>query len=340
MTARLLTTADEAEWRSALPADRSAFGCVEFMRVHERREGGKGRLLVIGDVAYPLLVREIEGLPFAKPGGGLLDAASPPYTGPLATGTPPPAAADEIAEALAKAGVVAEFAFPHPFDGRIDLVGGGDPEREIVWIDAALDPERLWQESYSHACRKNINRAEREGVTVREARSDADIAEFHRVYIATMERAGARESYMFPLEYFAAIRAGMAANARFALAEHEGRVIAGTLYLHDGADVYSYLGGADHEHQALRPTNAVVHATVAWARGLGKRRLILGGGYEPGDGIFRFKASFSPERARLRMVRRVHREQDYERLVAGWRGSGGQGDGGGFFPLYRAPVGA
>ncbi len=137
--------------------------------------------------------------------------------------------------------------------------------------------------------------------------------------------------------YFQAIFEEMPSGARFALAEHDGRVIAATLYLHDSDDVYSYLGGADHEHQQLRPTNAVVHDTIRWAREQGKRRLILGGGYRPGDGIFRFKASFSPQRAELELARRVHLPDDLERLTEAWREHNGPGaDPGDYFPAYRS----
>jgi hypothetical protein len=87
----------------------------------------------------------------------------------------------------------------------------------------------------------------------------------------------------------------------------------------------------------VRPTNAVVHDTVRWAREQGKRRLILGGGYRPGDGIFRFKASFSPLRATLELARRVHLPADYEALVSAWRAHhGGSAPETGYFPAYRA----
>ncbi|MEK7993704.1 MAG: GNAT family N-acetyltransferase, partial [Planctomycetota bacterium] len=33
---------------------------------------------------------------------------------------------------------------------------------------------------------------------------------------------------------------------------------------------------------------------IRWAKRLGKRRYILGGGYRAGDGIFRYKRSFAP----------------------------------------------
>jgi serine/alanine adding enzyme len=341
MTLRLLTTADADEWAAALPAERSVFGSLGFARVQERVSAGEGRLLVADGVAYPTQFRRLAGdLPFeVAVGDAVWDAASPPFTGPLVTGPPEPDAAREIANRLRDEGVVAEFAHLHPWSAEPELAGGGESDREIVWVDVTLDPERLWRESYSKACRKNVNRAEREGVTVRAATDAGDVAEFHRIYIRTMERNEALPSYFFELAHFEAIFEELPDGARFALAEHDGRVIAATLYLHDGDDVYSYLGGADHDFQHLRPTNAVVHETIAWARREGKRRLILGGGYRPDDGIFRFKASFSPLRATLELARRVHLPDDYEALVAAWRAHHGAGaDGAGFFPLYRAGV--
>jgi hypothetical protein len=329
VSARWLTTADEAEWREALPAARSAFGCVEFARIRERHEEGESRLLVLGDIAYPLLARSLADLGAE----GRIDVSSPPFTGPLGSDDPGP-----LARAQAAAGVVCLFAHLHPFSGSPELAGVAEPDREIVWVDLSLDPERLWSESYSHACRKNVKRARREGVTVRAAETEADIAEFHRIYTHTMERNEAREGYFLGLDLFQEIFATMPANARFALAEHEGTVVAATLYMHDDEDVYSYLGGADAAHQAVRPTNALVDETVRWAREAGKRRLILGGGYRPGDGIFRFKASFSPQRATFRVARRVHDEAEYARLTDDWKREHDASSEPGWFPAYRAPA--
>jgi lipid II:glycine glycyltransferase (peptidoglycan interpeptide bridge formation enzyme) len=163
------------------------------------------------------------------------------------------------------------------------------------------------------------------------------VRELHRIYTLTMDRQGASEHHYFPYEYFAAIQERLRRNSRILLAEHDGRVVAATLYLHDGADAYSYLGGADHDAQRVRPTNAIVDEMIRWARAQGKQRLILGGGYSPGDGIFRFKSSFSPLRATFEVYRRVHIPEAYAALVEAWRGRhGGAATDRGFFPPYRA----
>ena len=98
------------------------------------------------------------------------------------------------------------------------------------------------------------------------AASEADVRELHRIYTLTMDRQGASERHYLPYEYFAAIRERLPDNSRILLAEHDGRVVAATLYLHDSADAYSYLGGADHDAQRVRPTNAIVDEMIRWAR--------------------------------------------------------------------------
>ncbi len=347
MSAQLLSTDDAAAWAAALPAGRSAFGSLGFARAQRRAGLADPRLLVANqagaEVAYPLALRGLADLPFDVPPTARCDVASPPFTGPI-TGLQPGSAAEaalaaEVSSCLEQEGVVAEFAHLHPWNASAAIVGGAEADREVVWVDLGLDPERLWAESYSKACRKNIRRAEREGVTVRRGQGPADVAEFHRIYEQTMTRNQAAPGYFFDREYFDAIGEEMPDGARFVLAERDGVVLAATLYLCDDDDVYSYLGGADHAFQALRPTNAVVHATIEWARDAGKKRLVLGGGYRLNDGIFRFKASFSPNRQTLALARRIHRPAEYEALAAAWAEHHGRALDADFFPAYRAAAG-
>jgi lipid II:glycine glycyltransferase (peptidoglycan interpeptide bridge formation enzyme) len=156
-----------------------------------------------------------------------------------------------------------------------------------------------------------------------------------------MERNQAVQRYLFPVDYFMAFFEQMPGNARFTLAEYKDQIVAGTLYLHDDINVYSYLGGADHAFQNVRPTNAVIYETIRWAQSQGKRRLILGGGYRPDDGIFRFKASFSPLRAKFHIYRRIHLPDVYVSLCNAWSAYyHSDVNLNSYFPAYRSiPVG-
>lgn len=350
--AEVLTVSEAERWREILPADANVFESVEFARIQQRHAGIEPRLFTLGSpagpIAHALHLRRVAELPFATPSGDeLFDASTPPYSGPLAAAPPDPETAAAFSEALAgwcaDAGIVTEFDHLHPWNARTELLDRRELEldREIVYVDLTQDEDRLWRESFTHACRKNVKRARREGVRVRAAESTADARELHRIYELTMDRQGALESYRLPPEYFASFLELLPDNSRILLAEHEGRVVAATLYLHDEADVYSYLGGADHAAQRVRPTNAVVFEIIRWARGQGRQRLVLGGGYGPDDGILRFKASFSPLRAQFHVGKRVRLPDAYAELCSAWRGHAGiEGEASDFFPPYRAAAGA
>jgi len=338
-------------WRAALPARRSVFGSLEFASLLQDHHGYRPLLFTFrqgeAKIAYPLLLRGFYDLPFqAGPVQGW-DTRTPEYTGPIPQGEVGAAEARSFRRHFRafcrELNLVAEFAHLHPWiNWRPLLEEGAAFDRELVYVDLTQPVERLWEQSFNHACRKNIQRARRENVRVFPARSLDDLREFHRIYLETMERNAAAPSYFFPLDYFTRIFFDLPENAIFLLAEHQDRIVAGTLYLHDDENVYSYLGGADHACQQVRPTNAVIYEAICWGRRLGKRRLILGGGYRPDDGIFRFKATFSPLRADFYTYRRIHQEALYDSLCDAWASHfNRQQAASGYFPQYRAvPAGA
>jgi hypothetical protein len=322
----IYTTDDSAGWSSVLPTEESVFGSVEFARIAEEHLGYQARLYLLQDqqgrIAYPFFSRPI-GLPLAKE-GLLSDTVSPEFTGPLARGGPVHVLATDFPKMFSSfatnQGVVAEFIRLHPWKAQTRALLGDcvHYSREIVYVDLTWSEEELWQNSFTHACRKNIMRAQREQVRVFEARTLDDIREFYRLYIQTMTERNALKDYYFSLDYFAAIFDQLKASARFVLAEYKDRLIAGTLYLHDRDDVYSYLGGADYSFQQVRPTNAIIYDTILWGKRQGRKRLVLGGGYSPDDGILRFKSSFSPARARFYVYKRVHLPERYAALCRSW----------------------
>jgi serine/alanine adding enzyme len=345
--AEILTVREEDRWRELLPPSASVFGSVEFARIQQRHAGVEPRLFTLGSpgatILHPLHLRPVRELPFAGPSAdALFDASSPPYTGPLADTPPEPATRAAFEEALeswcADAGVVTEFEHLHPWNARTELLDAEriELDREIVYVDLTLEPERLWRESLTHACRKNVKRARREGVRVRAAESEADARELQRIYEMTMDRQEALDSYYLPADYFISFLERLPENSRILLAEHEDRVVAATLYLYDQTDAYSYLGGADHAYQRMRPTNAITYEMIRWAAEQGVQRLVLGGGYGPDDGILRFKASFSPLRAPFHVQRRVWLPHAYAELCEAWSDRYGRAAAPDYFPRYRA----
>jgi hypothetical protein len=347
MQERFLTTAEGEAWQRCLPASRSVFGSLGYATICERFRGVSARLHVVesdaGSICHPMLLRPLSGLPFAVSAQAMseakCDAATPDYTGPLVQGEGMDV--DQWrklhGECMRREGIVAEFAHLHPWCSGRELLGDGcSYNRDIVWVDVAVPPDQLYRKHFEHACRKNIQKALREGVKTFVGDSDEHVREFHRIYSGTMQRNNALDRYAFSLDYFRAFRDELPENARFVFAEHNGRILAATLYLHDDTDVYSFLGGADAEFNPLRPTNLVVWDTIGWAHGTGKKRLVLGGGYGVDDGIFRFKATFSPLRQPFYLYKKIHLAREYALLDQQAREHNGLKDEDvGYFPSYR-----
>src|SRR6266852_4933540 len=341
------TTDDQDRWNSVLPIQESVFGSVEFAGIVQKHLGYQAALYVLQDhtglIAYPFFFRSMHSLSVGQEGNSpLSDTVSPEFTGPLARGAAVQSLAIEFAKRFSTFAlnrkVVTEFIHLHPWKAFTDalLKECLQFNREIVYVDLTRSEQQLWRASFSHACRKNINRSQRENVRVFEAQTMGDIREFHRLYVQTMKGRNALKHYYYPLDYFSTIFEHLRGSARFVLAGYKNQMVAGTLYLHDRDDVYSYLGGADMNFQHLRPTNAVIYDTILWGQREGKRRLILGGGYLPNDGVFRFKASFSPETARFFVYKRVHLPEKYAALCRYWSSSYGQDlQATAYFPPYR-----
>lgn len=269
------------------------------------------------------------------------DAGSPEFTGPFSYGVNKQLSFmfRKRCDAMFRSErIVSEFAHLNPWSDNSHVLESNfvHYDREIVWVDVSLNPDDLWSGHFAHACRKNISRARKEGVRIVCVTTDDLLAEFHRIYIQTMQRNNAEPNYYFARDYFKMIQEEMGTQARFVFAEYKGQLVAATLYLCDESNVFSYLGGSDASFQHVRPTNAIIYDTICWAHSTGKKRLILGGGYKPNDGIFRFKATFSQYRQPFYTYRRVHLDDSYAVLTQSWRSYyDTRDDNGAYFPVYR-----
>jgi hypothetical protein len=319
----LLTTSDYEAWQKYLPASRSVFGSVGYARACEEFRKSSPRLYVVASdkasICYPLLLRSTQDLPFQATTSARWDSTTPDFTGPLLVeaDTRIVGCFPSLCAALFRSeGIVAEFAHLYPWTSMRAVLDQNACfyNNDIIWVDLTSSVDELWRNQLQHCCRKNITRSVQEGVRVFSGSSDELIREFLRIYSDTMRSRQALTRYYFSYGFFCALRDELPENSRFVFAEYRNQIIAATLYLHDNMDVFSFLGGADNSFQMVRPTNAVIWDTIQWARDAGKKRLILGGGYKPDDGIFRFKATFSRLRQAFYIYRRVHLEQDYALL--------------------------
>jgi hypothetical protein len=129
----------------------------------------------------------------------------------------------------------------------------------------------------------------------------------------------------------------MSDNSFIVLAEYEGQVVAGGLFLHDDNEIRWHLSASDREWSRVRAVNVYLYNTIRESLGQGWKRMVLGGAYEDGDGVFRFKSNFTRLRADFSTYGRVHDIDACAELVTSWqRHHGGAAPRDDYFPAYRS----
>jgi predicted N-acyltransferase len=148
---------------------------------------------------------------------------------------------------------------------------------------------------YDRSVRANVKAAERNGVTIEVDEIGARLDAFVAVYEHTMSRRGASDFYFFPRAFFERLVERLAGQYVFFHALHAGRVVSTELILVSAQHCYMLLSGTLAEAYPLRPNDLLRHHTVKWAAAHGLTAYVLGGGYEPGDGVYRHKRNFAPK---------------------------------------------
>jgi Acetyltransferase (GNAT) domain len=348
MSGTLLTlgTGDKAAWAASLAASGGAhpFYDADVLEFLAASEHAKAELLVfehgVHRVVMPWLLRDLpQGVAAAAGGAFCRDAFGPDYAGPKASGGTPREVLQEFWAALdahARAtGTLSLFLRLNPFDDEqsgLDEGDGARVDREVIWVNLARGFDGAWT-NFSSAARKNYKRSVAVGLNITLSDGAEHLDGFARIYASTMERREAQPRYRFDRDWFAGLLEAARGRTLMVTAWKGNDPIASHLYLRGGGYAFSYLGGAGTEHWNDRPTNAVVTAAIRALSEGGNLRLILGGGYQPGDGIENFKRSFSPLAATFRTLRRVFDRDAY--LAASGPTASSTLDG--FFPAYRAP---
>jgi hypothetical protein len=296
-----------------------------------------------GGVLFPLLLRPLAAEPWAARGEARWDAITPyGYGGPFAWTAPGGTRDDEgfwraHAAWCAAAGIVTTFARLPLFDGQLPALPVS-PESRGPNVVRPLGPdvEAIWRE-YDRQVRANVKAAERAGVTIEVDLTGARLDGFLHVYEHTMRRRGAAGFYFFPRPFFEALVRDLAGQFAFFHALHDGAVVSSELVLVSSQHAYMLLSGTLAEAYPLRPNDLLRHRTVEWAAARGLSAYVLGGGYEPNDGVYRHKRNFAPKsQLPFRVACLVHDPAAVADLEARRVAAGGWAPKEGWFPTYRA----
>ncbi|WP_166783989.1 lipid II:glycine glycyltransferase FemX [Cryobacterium suzukii] len=213
-----------------------------------------------------------------------------------------------------------------PYPGTVEV------RQDNIVRGLDLSPDDLWMD-FQHKVRKNVRKAERSGVEVIADPEGSRFEDFFRIYEATMDRRHADAAHCFSRSFFENIHENLAGQYIYFHASHEGKVISTELVLVSAETVYSFLGGTMSEYFELRPNDLLKYRVMLWSIDHGLRDYVLGGGYSPNDGTFRYKRAFAPSGSRpFRVGMRVLQPDAYLQLLST---TAAECAIPGYFPAYR-----
>lgn len=163
-----------------------------------------------------------------------------------------------------------------------------------VIVDLSLTADEQWRR-VAHKVRKNVNKARRNGCTVLHDPEFDRLSDFVRIYRHTMDRRQAASWFHFDSSFFERLHDELAGQASLYLVmDSSGDPVSAELVLESATRMYSFLGGTLPDAFAMAPNDLLKYELILSGAARRKKQFVLGGGYRPGDGIFRYKSGFCP----------------------------------------------
>ena len=297
-----------------------------------------------GDAAFlaPLLIRLIPSVLGAPE--GWYDATTP-YGYPTPLVIPPRATLERFLEAICRAarqrGLVTAFFRMHPLlllnHEGLGRFGNVVKHGQTVSINLAESREAIWAQTHGWH-RREIQRLLRLGFTVSQDNWNR-FEDFISIYYQTMQRVRAKETYLFPREYFDDLRAALGERLHLCcVLSPAGSVVSACLFIEMSGIVQIHLMGTAREFLKFAPSKLETDCIRRWAQERLNDVLHLGGGVGGAhDNLFLFKAGFSKDRADFFTYGMIldKEKNDFLSGLAKAGDSGASSSESAFFPAYR-----
>jgi CelD/BcsL family acetyltransferase involved in cellulose biosynthesis len=184
-----------------------------------------------------------------------------------------------------------------PLEVRGELVGvpGGTVVQKYVQHRLALDPdvEQVERRFSKSQVKRGIAKALREGVTVGRHQDRAALSRFYAMHVATRRHQGVpTQPRRFILRFSELFDAG---HGFVLLARHQGRDIAGAVFLAAGSTLTYKYGASRRSALAVRPNNLLFMEAIRWGCEHGMRTLDFGRTDLDNDGLMAFKRSWGAD---------------------------------------------
>lgn len=209
------------------------------------------------------------------------------------------------------------------------------------------DWESFWSNLKSNT-RNQFRKAEKLGLTFElhyKNIEEKHIVAFHTLYIGTMDRREAKDSFYLSLDYFLELWNNNPKQCAVGLVLHDGIPISTELFLMSNTTMYSFLGGTDAKHFKLRPNEYLKINAIKWANEAGLTYYLIGGGLTNSkeDNLYLYKKKYFPldEDVDFYTGRKIINKEQYiaftskSKKVLADEGNIIQETSTGYFPAYR-----
>ena len=308
----ILTTKD-ADWSKYVSNVKISdiFYSLNYMSLFEKFFKEKAYLYVFGNneefIAYPFFRRDISILPSynltENDNQKLYDIISPwYYGGHLVRGK-----SDTNINLLYREffknfeifcknkNIICEFVRLHPFIENYDHLKSFVNVKkvgDVVYVNLNQSEEEIWR-NMAKSNRNKIKKSLSNKVEVISLNSKEALTHFCKIYNSLMNNKQAKGFYKFPVDFFQELFELFKDNAELLIAQFENKIIAGLILIGERPFLHTYLSASDPDYLYLAPNNILKYYGALRAKENGFSYYVLGGGYRPNDGLYKFKKSFS-----------------------------------------------
>nr|WP_319395129.1 GNAT family N-acetyltransferase [uncultured Desulfobacter sp.] len=183
--------------------------------------------------------------------------------------------------------------------------------------------ENLMIDSYAHAVRKNIKKAERNELSWQVVEgthtTSEQLDQFMVIYERTMDRNNASDFFYFEKSYFEKLNRELQDKALYFFIFKEDICVSTELVLKGAQTAYSFLGGTDADYYALGSNSFLKHKIHLHLKAIGVKYFYLGGGTTDNDGIFNYKKRFAKNGVIDFFIgKRIFFNEEYDNLISQW----------------------
>ncbi len=157
-------------------------------------------------------------------------------------------------------------------------------------LELCKDENKLF-ETFRESTKRNIRKAEREGVAIEVHNSSASVEQYYRLHCITRKRHGSPpQPFVFFKKIYEHI---LSKNLGFViLAYHSDETIAGAVYFHFGEKALFKFGASKQEYLSLRPNDLVMWEAIKWYCQKGFKTFSFGRTDRDHEGLRNFKSGW------------------------------------------------